>query len=156
ELDGRGLPGVRFLQPIWRYRVDVETSRAVQTKLNLQIGKVEPARVKDVLNAVVSHGFERVTSLLAPLNAEEVLESLLITNEAYSHPRALNEATLSGRSQFAELNGNLRAELLRDGAALAPLGRAIRFLIELVAQNPPRGQGRFSLGLFDQLAAFVV
>jgi len=126
----------------------------VADRLGLEVGVVAPERQNDVLKSAVEILFERFARLVSTISPEGVLEYLVAQNEAIVHHNTELRMTVGAR--LACFDATALIDDLRDEMLLASQGAvAVRFVIEYITANPPRGLRPWSVGLFDDVVALA-
>lgn len=154
-LDRRGLPRYRAVQDSDVNCLLDEAGRHLTSDRGYQKGRIEDASRVRALGEIVDYYFGRLRNLVASLSPEGLLEWLVAHHEAVVYEEARCRLTLPTRLACFETRESLRKARLEEASDLAKAGVALRFVIEYVAAQPPRGIRPISLSVFDILQALA-
>lgn len=155
ELNAEDLPRVRMIQSGNESDLLDELGDYLRDEKDLSVGEIPSADKTDVLRGIVGWCFRELTTEIAHLTSDGLTEELLLMNEAFlqqdAHRRVNIVSELACFSDEPVVVERLRNELREHAQASI----ALRFLIELVAAQPPSGDQNLSLRLFDRLLAMA-
>lgn len=123
--------------------------------LGLVEGPVAAERRGEVVWAAVQFHLGQLTSLIATLSPEGLLETLVAVNERLLYDAAHGRRTVATQmacfGEAADVQGRLRRDLELHAAASS----ALRFVIECIAAQPPSGIRPLTLSVQDRLVALA-
>lgn len=152
ELVEGPVPPYRAVSPAATDRVLDELGEYLTREAALDVGPILGTRRTEVLNSAVSFHFRQLQELVKTLDARGLLEHLVARNEALIDREAHTRNTL--RSRRAAYGGTALADdLRREIPEATNAAVALRFLIEFVTSQPPKGVRPFSLSVYDRLVA---
>ncbi|HEY6141611.1 MAG TPA: hypothetical protein VI670_27950 [Thermoanaerobaculia bacterium] len=130
-----------------------ELAAELATRLRLTPGPIATNQITAVLNEAVTALFGWFRSEVAELSSAELLEDLLLRNEALIRETIVHRAMLPGRAA-AHLGDPAHEELARDEIQVRiNTTGALRFLIEYVVAQSPAGSASLTLARLDRLQA---
>jgi hypothetical protein len=155
-LDGRGLPPGR---PPLRESDDAEAMDELGEFLREQVGLplgpiADDERVKVLWSSITFH-LDALLQLISTLHPKGVLEGLIAVNERLLNQGAFLRYTIPTRIACYGDALDIEAELRHDSEIHAAASTAVRFLIECLAAQPPRGIRPMSLAVQDRLVALA-
>lgn len=150
----QGLPRLRRVQEPDLAEVLDDMGEALQAS-GLAVGRIPDDRRLEVMRDAVMWCFDQLTTTVATLNPEGLLEWLISRHEAILNRQALEGVTIPTRlacyPELSELPGKMeeqRVELISSAIAT-------RIVIEAVAASPPNGERPISLVVHDRLLALA-
>lgn len=151
-LIGGNLPRYRRISPADTDHILDEAGDRITERFAPPVGPIAGERRVEVLNDVVAFHFEQLKREVAVLSAPGLLEYLISMHEAVVRDEALERRTLGARmATFGETG--LIEERRRSLPEATQSAIALRFLVEYVCAQPPRGLRRISLDVYDRLVA---
>lgn len=155
SLKGEGLPPHRRLQDADQGALLDELGAYIQSKVGWEPGQqvAGSERVAFLGTLVVPFFFEQLIELLSTLRAEGLAEELVARHEALLHEQKQYELTLPTRLACYGGEEGFEARLRGEANEHREAAIASRFLIEVAAQQPPRGTEALSLEVYDRLLA---
>jgi hypothetical protein len=153
QLDGRGLPHSRPVQEVDKNLLLDPIGDHFRHDQHFAVGPIDPARVPDVINEIVSFCFQQFTEMVASLSPEGLLKWIVLRHE--SNVRSATRAKLLMATRIACFGRSPEfiKEVSGEFAEHSEAAVAGRFLIEYVASCPPKGLRPMSLGVYDALLA---
>ena len=152
-LDGP-LPPYRRLQDADAEALLDRIGTLVRDRFGLEDGSIPADQHGDVLNLAVEYHFEEFARLAGTLDPAGLLETLVAAHEAALHHEAVFRRTFAARAACfdeTKLIEDMREEIPRA----AGTSIALRFTIEYVVAQPPRGIRPLSLDLLDRILALA-
>lgn len=155
RLDSSGLAPYRKVQPADEEDLSDDLGSTVAQERRLSLGAVPAEQYKSVLNQAVTCLYKELERCIATLQPKDLLDKLILFQEAVTHERAEVQLTLPAREAcFGEKKGFLE-NIRRELQDMARAGIAGRFLLEYVVARPPRGLRPLSLDFYDRLLAIA-
>ena len=108
-----------------------------------------------LLNESVKYFFEEIQKLVATLDGRDLLTRLVAYSEANTAEFVRRDSQIANRLACFGERGKPFTELVEDTLAQNAASGANRFLIEYVVAQPPTGNRRFSIEVYDRLLAMA-
>ena len=108
-----------------------------------------------LLNESVKYFFEEIQKLVATLDGRDLLTRLVAYSEANTAEFVRRGSQIANRLACFGEGGKPFTELVEDTLAQNTASVANRFLIEYVVVQPPTGDRRFSIEVYDRLLAMA-
>ncbi len=153
ELDPRGLPRPRTVDPFDEGQLLDELGSYLTTDLGLKVGVIPAAERSVVLNRVAAWYYEQLQRLVHTLNPDGLLRWLVAHNESLLKERASIQLTLATRLACFASHDTIRKEWSTEHSRQAAALLSSRFIIEYVAASPPNGLRPRSNSVYDRLLA---
>lgn len=118
-------------------------------------GALDRESANVVLNECVAYFYRRLETLVASLDPEGLLESLVVANEALVSHQAHREISVPTEVACFSSAPATVERLVSEIPKAAEAAIATRFLIEYVTAKPPTGLRPFSLRVLDELVALA-
>lgn len=155
ELDKAGISSYREVQAADEDELLEELGNYLSSVTNLKEGAIADDKRTEVLQETVGFFYQTLEKLVASLDPEGLLESLIAYHEAIVYETEHHRLTIPTRlacfSSESEMVERLNTEFpKRQKAALAS-----RFIIEYIATRPPNSIRPFSLSVYDRLQALA-
>ena len=109
----------------------------------------------DLLNESVKYFFEEIEKLVATLDGRDLLTKLVAYGETNTADMVRRESQIANRLACFGEGGKPFTELIEDTLAQNAASVANRFLVEYVVAQPPTGDRRLSLEVYDRLLAMA-
>lgn len=148
------LPIPRSVQPADVSDAFDITGSAIARAFSLSPGEIPRSSRTRVLNFAVKALYESLTKAISTLSPHGLLEMLILQNEAILRKQASDRATM-GPKVAAYGESRAVAEMVKEIPRLTEAAVANRFLLELIAAQPPKGMRPFSMRVYDQLMAIA-
>lgn len=160
ELVGAAMaPSVRYVQEFDAARTRLQVATWLRDDLGDGATPHTGDPAKKALNRVVQLLYNHMRECIGQCDQVDVLEYLLLKNEALVKDDANREYTLASHLACFPGASEMIRRIARDLPRQAEAAIAIRFLIEYVAAEPPTGTRPMSNALFDEcmsIAAEIV
>ena len=108
-----------------------------------------------LLNESVKYFFEEIQKLVATLDGRDLLTRLVAYSEVNTAEFVRRDSQIANRLACFGEGGKPFTDLVEDTLAQNTASVANRFLIEYVVAQPPTGDRRFSIEVYDRLLAMA-
>ena len=156
ELDPTGLPRFRKIQPADVNEILDGLGDHLRSEEGLRVGPIpDNQRVEVLRDKVVAYFYKQLEVLVASLHPDGLLEELVTYYKATVRETALNEMNVPTRLACFGTDPALAARIAEEVPERGEAATAMRFVIEYVVAQPPRGLRPFSLSVLDRLTALA-
>ena len=152
SLGDLGLPKARPIQDDEVMGVLGEISNFLNGKRRRKKTQKE---VRNLINEAVKLLYGRLASLIAELDASELLKRLVAYQEVQTWELAIQTYRVPARLEFCENREDFIEDLAKEDAIFEATSIANRILIEYVVAQPPSGTQPWSLETYDMLLALA-
>jgi hypothetical protein len=153
QLDRGDLPKPRQVQDADLSAIDDHFSDWVAHPFGLGQGPISESQQTKVTNLFVDACLAQLRTKLQAFDFADLADYLIPASEALLHERVLFDATLGSKIACYGDHKDFGASMAKNAHKARGSEVALRFLIELVAAEPPKGDREMSLSDFDELLA---
>ncbi len=151
DLDVRGLLPFRKVQAADLQELLDELADDLTFVEHLAPGPIPVQEKIALLGKAVAFFYRELVQLVSSLDAEGLLEFLILHQEAIVRQTAFHRLSIPARLECFHSQPQMMRRLVEEGPELATAATASRFVIEYVAACPPLGQRKMSLSAYDRL-----
>jgi len=143
---------VPLADPYWIYR---EAGRNIEKLGYQRNSSFSGKKASDLLKDSVTWLFNRLKNQISDLSNKDLLEYLIAYLEACSHEQAMSKFHLPTQIACFYTEKEMIKSRCEKHAALLSTNVYLRFLIEVVATHPPKGEKKITLSRYDELLATI-